>query len=130
MTYEIKKIDVWSMVKIAFILGGIFGLFAGIMYAMMLTMIGGFLSQMGGEFGGIPGLTGAVGIITIFFMVLFYAVVGAVITAIFTWIYNQLARGMGGIRFHLEQEKAKVVIQPLESNEAETEGMAGRQKYE
>jgi hypothetical protein len=130
MTYEIKKIDVWSMVKIAFILGGIFGLFAGILYAMMLTMIGGLLSQMGGEFGGMPGLTGAVGIITIFLMVLFYAVIGAVGTAIFTWIYNLLARGMGGIRFHLEQEKAKVVIQPLESNEAETEGMAGRQGYE
>jgi hypothetical protein len=130
MTYEIKKIDIWSMVKIAFVLGGIFGLFAGILYAMMLTMIGGLLSQMSGEFGGMPGLTGAVGIIAIFFMVLFYAVLGAVGTAIFTWIYNLLAKGMGGIRFHLEQEKAKVVIQPMQSNEAETEGMVGRQGYE
>jgi hypothetical protein len=130
MTYEIKKVDIWSMVKIAFVLGGIFGLFAGIMYAMMLTMIGGLLSQMGGEFGGMPGLTGAVGIVAIFFMVLFYAVVSAVVTAICTWIYNLLAKGMGGIRFHLEQDKAKVVIQPLQSNETESEGMIGKQGYE
>jgi len=130
MTYEVKRIDVWSVVKIAFILGGIFGLLAGILYAMMLAMIGGFLSQLGGEFGAMPGLTGAVGIVTIFFMVLFYAVVGAVITAIFTWIYNLLAKGMGGIRFNLEQEKTKVVIQPLQKTEAESEGMLGNQKYE
>ncbi|KPK99671.1 MAG: hypothetical protein AMJ91_06885 [candidate division Zixibacteria bacterium SM23_73_3] len=130
MTYEVKRIDVWSVVKIAFILGGIFGLLAGILYAMMLAMIGGFLSQLGGEFGAMPGLTGAVGIVTIFFMVLFYAVVGAVITAIFTWMYNLLAKGMGGIRFNLEQEKTKVVIQPLQKTEAESEGMLGNQKYE
>jgi hypothetical protein len=130
MTYEIKRVDVWSMVKIAFVLGGIFGLLAGILYAMMLTMIGGFLSQMGGEFGSMPGLTGVVGIVTIFFMVLFYAVVSAVVAAIFTWIYNVLARGMGGIKCYLEQEKAKVVMQPLQRPEAESEGMLGKQKYE
>lgn len=129
MTYEIRRIDVWSVVKIAFILGGIFGLLAGILYAMMLAMIGGLLSQMG-EFGAMPGLTGAVGMVTIFFMVLFYAVVSAVVTAIFTAIYNLLARGMGGVKFHLESEKAKVVIQPLQASEAESEGMVGRQRYE
>ncbi len=130
MTYEIKKIDIWSVVKIAFVLGGIFGLIAGVLYAFTLAMIGGLLSQMGGELEAIRGLTGAVGIVTIFLMVLFYAVGGAVITAIFTWIYNLLARGMGGIRFYLEQEKAKVVIQPLQRTEAESEGLLGKQKYE
>lgn len=114
MTYEIKRIDVWSVVKIAFILCGIFGLLAGILYAIMLTMVGGLLGQIGGEFGAMRGLTGAVGIIMVFFLALFYAVVGAVAAAIFGWIYNLLAAGLGGIKFHLEQEKAKVVIQPLE----------------
>jgi hypothetical protein len=130
MTYEIKRIDIWSAVKIAFILCGIFGFIAGILYAMMLTMVGGFLSQMGGEFEAMRGVTGAVSVFMMFFLAIFYAVVGAVFTAVFAWLYNLLARGLGGIRLHLEQERAKAVIQPLQASEAESEGMVGRQGYE
>ena len=127
MTYEVKKIDIWSVVKIAFILCGIFGLLAGILYAVVLTMVGGLLGQMGGEFGAMRSLTGAVSVIMVFFLALFYAVVGAVAAAIFGWIYNLLARGMGGVRLHLEQEKAKVVIQPAQPPGAEPEGTLGNQ---
>ncbi|MGB7063425.1 MAG: DUF3566 domain-containing protein [Candidatus Zixiibacteriota bacterium] len=127
MTYEIKKIDIWSVVKIAFILSGIFGLLAGLLYAVMLTMIGGILSQLGGEFEAMKGLTGAVGIFMAFFLALFYAVIGAVGAAISTWIYNLLARGLGGFKFYLEQEKAKVVIQPAQPSGTETEGTLGNQ---
>ncbi|MGB2768212.1 MAG: DUF3566 domain-containing protein [Candidatus Zixiibacteriota bacterium] len=127
MTYEIKKIDVWSVVKIAFILCGIFGLLAGILYAFLLTMVGGLLGQIGGEFGAMRSLTGAVSFIMIFFLAFFYAVVGAVAAAIFGWIYNLLARGLGGIRLHLEQEKAKVVIQPAQPSGTESEGTLGNQ---
>ncbi len=130
MTYEIKKIDVWSVVKITFFLYGIFGLLFGIFYAIMLAMVGGFLSQMGGEFEAIRGLTGVLGIFMAFFLALFYAVLGAVVTAIFTWLYNLLARGLGGIKFHLNQEKAGIVAEPLQRPEAESEGMLGNQKYE
>ncbi len=130
MTYEIRRIDIWSVVKIAFILCGIFGFIAGILYAMMLTMVGGFLSQMGGEFDAMRGLTGAVSIFMVFFLAVFYAVLGAVFTAVFAWIYNLLARGLGGVKFHLEQEKARVVVQPLQRPEAESEGMLGDQRYE
>lgn len=130
MTYEIKRIDVWSAVKIAFILCGIFGLLAGFLYAIMLTMVGGFLSQMGGEFGNLQGVTGVVGILVAFFLALFYAVIGAVGTAIFAWIYNLLARGLGGIKFNLEQERPQAVAKPPERTEAESEGMLGNQRYE
>jgi hypothetical protein len=67
----------------------------------------------------------------VFFMALFYAVVGAVATAIFTWIYNLLAKGMGGIKFFLEHEKAEAAREPVpQKSEAESEGMLGKQKYE
>jgi hypothetical protein len=130
MTYEIRRIDIWSVVKIAFILCGIFGLFAGLLYAIMLTMVGGFLSQMGGEFGNLQSVTGVVGIFVAFFLALFYAVIGAVGTAIFAWIYNLLAKGLGGVKFHLEQEKVQTVTEPIPRTESESEGMAGRQRYE
>ena len=127
MTYEIKKIDVWSVVKIAFILSGIFGLLAGLLYAVLLTLVGGILSQLGGEFEAMKGLTGAVGIFMAFFLALFYAVIGAVGAAICTLIYNLLARGLGGVKFYLEQEKAKVVLQPAQLSGTEPEGTLGNQ---
>jgi len=134
MNYEIRKIDVWSVVKIAFILYGIFGLIFGLFYAVMLTMVGGFLGQFSefGEFGQMTGLfTGAVGILMAFFMALFYAVIGAVFTAIFVWLYNVLAKLTGGIRFHLEGEKiAAVAVAPAERQETDSEGMLGKAKYE
>jgi hypothetical protein len=132
MNYEIKKIDVWSVVKIAFIIYGIFGLIFGLFYAAILTMLGGFLSQFGefGEFGDMTGLfTGAVGILMAFFMALFYAVIGAVFTAIFVWLYNILAKLTGGIRFNLETEKIATVT-PEEKQEADSEGILGKAKYE
>ena len=130
MTYEIKKIDVWSVVKIAFILYGILGLIFGLFYAMILTMLGGILSQMGGEFGQISGFfTGAAGILMAFFMALFYAVVGAIFTAIFVWIYNVLAKLAGGIRFNLEGEKIATAA-PAGKPEPDSEGMLGKYKYE
>ncbi len=127
MTYEIKKIDVWSVVKIAFILSGIFGLLAGLLYAVLLTLVGGILSQLGGEFEAMQSLTGAVSIFMAFFLALFYAVIGAVGAAICTLIYNLLARGLGGVKFYLEQEKAKVVIQPARQSGTEPEGTLGNQ---
>lgn len=130
MTYEIKRLDVWSVVKISFFIYGIFGFLFGLFYAAMLTMVGGILGQMGGEFGALRGLTGAVGIFAAFFMALFYAVIGAVVTAIFAWIYNLLARGLGGIKFNLEQERPQAVAKPPQRTEAESEGMLGNQRYE
>lgn len=133
MTYEIKKIDVWSVVKIAFILYGIFGLIFGLFYAVMLTMLGGILSQfgpMGGELGEMTGVfTGAVGILMAFFMALFYAVIGSVFTAIFVWLYNVLAKLTGGIRFNLETERITTAV-ASDKQEAESEGLLGKAKYE
>jgi hypothetical protein len=127
MIYEVRRVDIWSVVKIAFILCGIFGLLAGILYAFMLTMVGGLLGELGGEFGAMRSLTGAVSFIMVIFLAFFYAVFGAVAAAIFGWIYNILARGLGGIRLNLEQEKAKVVLQPAQPSPTEPGGALGNQ---
>jgi hypothetical protein len=130
MTYEIKKIEVWSCVKIAFILFGILGLIFGLFYAIMLSFVGGILSQFGGEFEQLSGLlTGAMGIFLAFFLALFYAVVGAIITAIMVWIYNGLAKLTGGIRFNLEGEKVATLTSGVKP-ESDSEGMLGKYKYE
>lgn len=110
MNLELKKIDVWSCIKISFILYGIFGLVVGIFYAILLTFLGGVLNTFGGrEFGSFGGLfTGVVGIFMAFFLALFYAVIGAIFTAIFVWLYNVIAGAAGGIRLNLEGEKLEL----------------------
>jgi hypothetical protein len=130
MTYEIKRLDVWSCVKMAFILCGIIGLIFGIFYAMILTMVGGVLSQMGGEFQSLGGLfTGALGILMVFFLAIFYAVLGAVFAAILGWLYNLLAKGLGGIKFDLAGETLNAQPSP-QKGDSESEGMLGKHKYE
>jgi uncharacterized protein YacL len=110
MNLELKKIDIWSCVKITFILYGIFGLIIGIFYAILLTFVGGILSSFGGkEFGSFSGLfSGFVGVFTAFFLALFYAVVGSIFTAFFVWLYNIFAKAVGGIRFNFEGEKLEL----------------------
>jgi hypothetical protein len=129
MTYEIKKIDVWSCVKIAFVLFGIIGLLIGILGAIILTLVGGILSQMGEGFEPLKGIMGGFSIFMVPLEGLFYAVFGAVGTAILTWIYNLLASGLGGIKFNLVEEGSKSQISPPKS-EPDSEGMLGKYKYE
>jgi len=110
MNFELKKIDVWSCIKISFILYGILGLIIGIFYAIFFAFLGGIFNTFGGrEFGSLGGLfSGVVGVFMVFFLALFYAVIGAIFTAVFVWLYNVIARAAGGIRFNLEGEKLEL----------------------
>jgi len=110
MNLELKRIDVWSCVKISFLLYGILGLIIGIFYAILLTFLGGIFNTFGGrEFGSFSGVfSGFVGVFTAFFLALFYAVIGSIFTAVFAWLYNVIARAAGGIRLNLEGEKIEL----------------------
>jgi uncharacterized protein YacL len=107
MNLELKRIDIWSCIKISFILYGIFGLAIGIFYAILLTFLGGVLSSFGGkDFGSFGGLfTGFLGVFVAFFLAIFYAVIGTIFTALFAWLYNVFAKIAGGIKFEFEGEK-------------------------
>ena len=58
-----------------------------------------------GDFGGMAGFFGGVlGIFAIFFLAIFYAVFGSLMTALFAGIYNLMARGFGGVELQLETQ--------------------------
>ena len=103
LKYEIKHIDVWAVMKIAFLLGGVMGFIFGLFYAIFLSIVGGILDMIGGGgFEEISGLfTGVFGFFMIFFMVFTYAVVGSIMAAILAWLYNLFARIVGGIKVTL-----------------------------
>ena len=106
MKYEIKHIEVWSVVKIAFLICGVMGFIFGLFYAIFLSIIGGILDMVGGgEFEEISGLfTGLFGFFMVFFLAFTYAVVGSIMAAIIDWLFNLFARIVGGVKITLESE--------------------------
>lgn len=113
MTYEWKRVDVWSVVKIAFLICGVTGFIVGLFYAIFLTLIGGILDMFGsGEFENISGLfSGVFGFFMAFVLAFFYAVLGSIMAAIMAWLYNLFARFVGGIRLTLEPESGSGAVQ-------------------
>ena len=106
MTWELKKVDVWSVVKISFFIYGVFGFIFGLFYLVFFAFMGSILSQLGGDFSSlnIGALGGLVGIFLAFLLAIFYAVIGAIFSAIFGWIYNILAKLIGGLKFNFSSE--------------------------
>lgn len=110
MTFELKKINVLSAIKVSFIvhiiIGLLLGLFIGSLMAFIFSFIGQFMpyDQMGYD-GPTPGAIGALGGI---FMVLFYAVFisvvnGVIVTGIITLLYNLIAGWVGGVKLNLKE---------------------------
>jgi MFS family permease len=116
MTLELKRLDVWSCMKVAFILFAILGLLIGIFYAMIIGFVGSIIGPLAGtEIEPLRGLfSGGLGIFLAVFMAIFYAVMGTIATAITVWLYNVCARWVGGIKVNLEGEKAFAFETPEE----------------
>lgn len=89
--YQLQKIDVASVAKIYLVFGILMGLF-----------IGGF-SLLGITIRNPNQLI--FGISTIFFMILVYGLLGAVFTALTIWIYNLIAKRIGGVTVYLKEEQ-------------------------
>lgn len=119
MTYEWKRCDVWSVMKISFLMCGVGGFILGLFYAIVLTLIGGILNMVGGsEFEEISGLfSGPFWFFLAFVMAFVYAVLGSIIAAILTWLYNFFARLVGGIKVTLDPEsEAETSAQLIEAS--------------
>ena len=104
MTFELKHIDIWSVMKIGFLTCCILGFIVGLFYAIVLILVGGILDMVGGgEFEEISGFFSSVfGLFMAFVLAIFYAVTGSLMAAILAWLYNIFARFVGGVTLSLE----------------------------
>jgi hypothetical protein len=109
--YELKNVDVWSVVKITFILSFVIGLIFGVFYFFIMLFVTQFAATIGGSgveseffrFGGI------IGFFMIFFIAIFTAVFYTIISAIFAALYNLIAGWTGGFRINLAAERVDEV---------------------
>jgi hypothetical protein len=98
-TLELKRIDLWSLFKVAFLLYALLGLVAGIFYALFLMIAGSLQSAFLHE--GFPKLGAISGVLAIVLVPLFsimYGAIGSVVVTIAGFLYNLFAGLVGGIR--------------------------------
>ena len=104
MRYEVRRIDIFSAVKIGFVLSAVTGFLFAIAYAL-------FFSFFVALFAGIPGFEetagvsavagGAVLVILSPVVAAIFGILGAIKIAILAWVYNMIAAGFGGVMVRL-----------------------------
>jgi hypothetical protein len=99
--FKLKKIGVMSMAKLYGVLMAIFGLLVGLFYAGLGLMI----SNIPAEAKDAAGLTGGAEIMfgpwAILIMPLLYGIIGFFSGLIGAWVYNIVAKRIGGLELEL-----------------------------
>ena len=106
MTFELKKIDVLSAIKVSFLINAVIGLLVGIFIGSFVALIMSFANQfmpydqMGGTVTAFPGAIGAFGgiLMGLLYAVLISVVNGVIVTGVIALLYNLIASWVGGVR--------------------------------
>jgi hypothetical protein len=111
MNYEIKRINIWSVAKVSFVLGGVLGFVLGLLFWMFASVLAQLSLE---EFSNMDGMTelGALGIILPFMMAIFYGIGAMVGNAIMAGVYNLLANLVGGVELTLTPSAQPVYAAP------------------
>lgn len=106
MEYELKRINVWPVIKIVFLISFFLGAIIGIFYTLIIAIVGNLIQQLTGE--GLDFFFEMPGGITLFFIILFFAtftsLINSILSSIFIGIYNLMAHWIGGFRVDLDTE--------------------------
>jgi hypothetical protein len=104
--FEIKRIELFSLFKLAFYIYAVIGLFFAIIYGFFLLVIGGIQSAVfGGEIPQLGAIGVVLGIMAIPIVALMYGAVGSVFMTIGGWLFNIIAGAVGGLRVQAEVEE-------------------------
>jgi len=112
---EIKRIELFSVFKLAFFIYAIIGFFIAIIYGFFLLVIGGIQNAVFGD--EIPQLGGfgiLIGILALPIVALMYGAVASVFVTIGCWIFNLIAGAAGGLR--VEAEVAEAYTEPAQKS--------------
>ena len=118
MIYELKKVDLWSVIKISFLIHLVIGIAVGLLMSVFFAFIFSLPGAMDpyDSFGGSSFNPAAFGIFGGLLMGLFYAFIiviinGVIAPLIVVVIYNLFAGWLGGIKLHLNEVNKTVVNQ-------------------
>ncbi len=126
MRYQLKRIDPWSACKITFLIAGAVGFVIGAIYAVAITLVASFMGMVGmsegmpDEMGYVVGATGLIAVVAWIVLTILYAVLGALVVSLGTWLYNLLAGAMGGVIMTLETLPSVIPAPAAEPADATT----------
>ncbi len=102
----LKRIGLLSVFKISFVIGLILGFFIGAVYALMFSLAGLFaIIGVGGDEAAAGGLMLiAIALVMMIVISLIYAVFSGVGSMVYAFIYNLLAKFVGGVELELEDK--------------------------
>jgi len=103
MRLELKRIEIWAVVKIVFLISLLIGFIISLLYAGFFMVMGSFMGAIGGEdITPMLPASGVVALVIIIFGTIGIAVVYTIAAAIFVAIYNIFSRFTGGFIVNFE----------------------------
>jgi hypothetical protein len=99
MMAVLKRIGIMSAAKIQAIIMAAIGLIAGVLYAIMMSLLGGIMAASGSSSGG--GIMAGLGFASIIVFPILYGALGFVFGALGAWLYNLVAGWVGGLEVDL-----------------------------
>lgn len=111
MEFELKTINIWSVVKIVFVISLAIGALIGIFNAFIFTFINSIFQNT-----YIDELNITYSSISIFYMIMFFAIsislFHSVLSIIFIGCYNLISNWIGGIKFdlHISNENITKIV--------------------
>jgi len=97
---EIKRIELFSLFKIAFFIYTFIGFFVGLIYGSFMVLAGGVNMAIFGEEFPEMGMLGIVfGVIAVPIAAMVYGTIGSVFITIGGLIFNLITGAVGGLRF-------------------------------
>jgi len=113
---ELKKIKVWSFVKMSVLIGLIFGIIAGVVLSIYLTItinsittqmsnpdVQAYLEQSGSNISDVISGLKILSKTVLYIIPILFAVISFVLSLLISVIYNLLSKYLGGIKFDLEK---------------------------
>jgi hypothetical protein len=108
---EIKRIELFSVFKIAFYIYAVIGFFIAIVYGFFFLVLGGIQNAVfGDEIPQLGAFGMLLGILALPFVALMYGAIVSVFVTIGCWVFNLIAGAVGGLR--LEAEVVEAYAQP------------------
>jgi hypothetical protein len=98
----IKRFDLWSLFKMAFVLYATLGFIAGLFYGMIIAVVGSLGTYWGEDLPGLGALSGAIGVIAVPVLAMVYGVMGSFVVTIGGALYNVAARWAGGLKVGID----------------------------
>jgi len=118
--FELKSIGYWPLIKVSFLINLIVGFIGGLFFALFMGLMFSLIDQ----FGGMPGMPpmyteemAPIGVMLVLYPFMF-AIGGAVFYTIFfliiAFIYNLIAKLVGGLEFTLKEVQLQPVGYPTQ----------------